>query len=231
LSGQLGRDDAGEVDTDLCSELVRRAEADQAVRRQDPADASLGWQAVAAVDADNLPWLRRLVAERGWPGRSLVGAQGAQAAWLLVQHADADPAFQHRCLDLLVEASGHGEASGTEVAYLMDRVLLAEDQPQEYGTQVTGRDGRWVPRWLREPDTVDVRRAAVSLGPLADYLTAVADQQGPPRPACARCPQCDATIEFWPPDPGQERPIACPDCTWSATVRTEHPTDAGPPDT
>jgi hypothetical protein len=47
-----------------------------------------------AVDAANTARMKRIVAERGWPGRSLVGDDGAQAAWLLVQHADHDPAFQ-----------------------------------------------------------------------------------------------------------------------------------------
>lgn len=53
-----------------------------------------------------------------------------------------------------------------DLAYLTDRVLLAEGQPQEYGTQV--RDGR--PRELRAPESVDERRAAVGLEPLAAYL-------------------------------------------------------------
>jgi len=49
--------------------------------------------------------------------------------------------------------AGHDWAA----AYLTDRVLLAEGQPQEYGTQMAGRDGRWQPRQLREPGTVDQR--------------------------------------------------------------------------
>ena len=79
------------------------------------------------------------------------------AAWLLVQDADRDPAFQRSCLGLITEAARHGEATPAELAYLTDRVLLAEGQPQEYGTQMAGRDGRWQPRQLREPGTVDQR--------------------------------------------------------------------------
>jgi hypothetical protein len=60
---------------------------------------------VASVDAGNLAWLKETVAEVGWPGRSMVGEDGAHAAWLLAQHADRDPAFQRRCLDLVTQAA------------------------------------------------------------------------------------------------------------------------------
>ena len=40
----------------------------------------------------------------GWPGRSLVGEQGAMDAWLLAQHADRQPGFQRRALSLLAMA-------------------------------------------------------------------------------------------------------------------------------
>ena len=81
-----------------------------------------------------------------------------------IQHAGK------RCLDLLAAAVEAGAAARRELAYITDRVLLAEGEPQEYGTQVTVRDGQYEPRNLRDPDTVDERRAAVGLEPLADYL-------------------------------------------------------------
>jgi hypothetical protein len=74
--------------------------------------------AMARVDGDKLPWLK---------------------------HADEDPAFQRRCLGMLIAAVAAGEASTAHLAYLTDRVLLAEGKPQECGTQVNGRDGNWFP--------------------------------------------------------------------------------------
>ena len=123
-------------------------------------------RAATEVDADNLAWLKPIVMERGWPTRSLVGEEAAFAAWLLVQHADRDPAFQRHCLTLMEAAAAEGEARSQDLAYLTDRVLLAEGQQQEYGTQI--RDG--VPRDLRAPESVDERRAAVGLEPLVEYL-------------------------------------------------------------
>src|SRR6516225_2415670 len=123
-----------------------------------------------------------MITDIGWPGRSIVGDDGADAAWLLVQHADHDPAFQRQCLELLTVAARHGEATNAQVAYLTDRVLLAEGKPQEFGTQTTGRNGQWVPCDLRDPGHVDQRRAAMSLGSLADNLARITEEYGPPTP-------------------------------------------------
>jgi hypothetical protein len=97
---------------DLRALLLHRAERDQAARSMPEPE----WETAASVDADNLAWLKETVAEVGWPGRSLVGEDGAHAAWLLAQHADRDPAFQRRCLDLLTQAVAGREASPVELA-------------------------------------------------------------------------------------------------------------------
>jgi DNA-directed RNA polymerase subunit RPC12/RpoP len=206
------------------AEVLRRAEQDQVARAEPGPD----WDTVASVDADNLTWLKDVVAEIGWPGRSIVGQDGAHAAWLPAQHADREPAFQRRCLDLITEAAKSGEASLTELAYLTDRVLLAEGRPQEYGTQMTGREEGWVPRRLRDPATVDERRAAMSLGPLSEYIARMAHEHGPPRPATLTCAECGASVEVWLPDEGEARHIRCAACGWTM-ILTVH-AGAEPPD-
>ena len=50
------------------------------------------------VDEENTAWFKGVVDKHGWPGRRLVGHDGELAAFLLVQHADRDAAFQKRCL-------------------------------------------------------------------------------------------------------------------------------------
>lgn len=190
----------------LRAELLRRAERDQAARQASDEDA------LDRVDAENLPWLRKVITETGWPGRSIVGEDGANAAWLLAQHADGDPAFQRQCLDLLTVAAGQGEATKAQLAFLTDRVLLAEGKPQEFGTQAIGRKGQWVPRSLRDPGHVGQSRAAMSLGPLAENLARITEQYGPPPPWVTACPACGAKIEFWQPDPGEEVTVDCANC-------------------
>lgn len=108
---------------------------------------------------------------RGWPGRSLVGEQGAEHAWLLAQHADRQLEFQRHALALLRVAVAAGEATNRQLAYLSDRVCMNEGREQIYGTQMGGvRDGTVVPWPIQAPETVDDRRAAMSLDALATYV-------------------------------------------------------------
>jgi hypothetical protein len=209
------------MNPELRDELLGRAEQDQAARLGaigQRGDREMDWEPVFSIGADNMAWLQNVVAEVGWPGRSVVGEDGAHAAWLLAQHADRDPAFQRRCLDLLIGAVERGEASQVELAYLTDRLLLAEGQPQEYGTQAEGQEDGYVPRRLRDPERVDERRAAMSLGPLDEYLARMAESYGPPRPATLICRECGADIPFWPLGEDEARHVSCGACGWTATV-------------
>jgi hypothetical protein len=153
---------------DLAAELHRRAEQDQAARRRlletGAADDLL------LVDADNTAWLKQVIAQHGWPGITLVGEQGADEAWLLAQHADRDPGFQHQVLALLQDAVQAGDALPRHLAYLTDRVLVASGELQEYGTQyIHDPDGGNLrPHPVRDPAQLDTRRACVGLEPAAE---------------------------------------------------------------
>jgi hypothetical protein len=161
----------------LRRELLARLDADQAVRlalirKQQqhglPPD-SLDVARVAAVDSGNTAWLERVIAAHGWPGRTLVGADGANAAFALVQHA-RDTAFQAQVLRLLVRAQAAGEVEGQHLALLTDRVAVTRGQPQVYGTQATIVNGRVVLARLADSSGVDARRQRVGLPPLAAYV-------------------------------------------------------------
>lgn len=106
------------IDEVLRTELLRRQALDQEIRTAIMADYTADeqmWERMRAVDRDNTAWLRGVVDATGWPGRSRVGDDGAVAAWLIAQHADQDPAFQRRCLDLVGELA-EGEVDADKVA-------------------------------------------------------------------------------------------------------------------
>jgi hypothetical protein len=156
---------------DLAVELLHRKVNDQMVRRTPTSLADP--EAMERVDRDNTAALKRIVAEHGWPGRTLVGEEAAEAAWLLAQHADADQDFQLHALTLLEEAVRQGEATAKQLAYLTDRCLMHAGRPQLYGTQYAcGPDGAR-PHPVVDPDRLDERRAAVGLGPYAEYDAAI----------------------------------------------------------
>src|SRR5688572_16239246 len=41
-----------------------------------------------AIDAKNIKRLEEIIAQQGWPGKSLVGKEASQAAFLIIQHAE-----------------------------------------------------------------------------------------------------------------------------------------------
>ena len=98
--------------------------------------------------------LGEIVERHGWPTFTLVGKDGAKAAWLLVQHADLSPKFQRKCLDLMTKCT-RDEIFPDDLAYLTDRVLLAEGKNQVYGTQFTMANGKCKPRPLEDEANVD----------------------------------------------------------------------------
>ncbi len=121
-----------------------------------------------AIDAENTTALCRIVDAHGWPGFALVGEEGATAAWLLAQHADENPAFQRRALNLLAAAVDAGDANPAHLALLTDRCRVSEGRPQVYGSQyVRGPDGQWRMQPVEDPQHLDARRTSVGLEPQA----------------------------------------------------------------
>ncbi len=167
-------------DPALQDTLLRRVARDQAVRDTfaaqlratgtiTPALAA----SLRAVDSANLAWLKPQLRQHGFPSRRAVGKEGVQAAALLIQHADADPAFQAEVLPLLEAAFRAGDMPGQEVAMLTDRVAKAQGRPQRYGTQTTIVGGRVIFDPIEDSAGVDARRAGMGLPPLLEYKAAL----------------------------------------------------------
>ncbi|WP_375165381.1 DUF6624 domain-containing protein, partial [Paenibacillus taichungensis] len=58
----------------------------------------------------------------GFPTRDMAGIDGVSRAFLLVQHADEDPAFQRRALELAKPSMESRGMSRRQYAMLADRV-------------------------------------------------------------------------------------------------------------
>lgn len=126
------------------------------------------------VHLENAEQLQRIVDEHGWPGTALVGDDGAQAAWIIAQHAISNPNFQRRCLTHLERAALDDEVPPTYVAFLADRIAYNERKPQQYGTVFDWDEDDEISPWtIAEPDGVDERRAAVGLPPLDQAVAAI----------------------------------------------------------
>ncbi|WP_369252516.1 DUF6624 domain-containing protein [Geodermatophilus amargosae] len=126
-------------------------------------------------DAARTARLAEILDAHGWPTWELVGEDGSEAAWAIAQHADLDPVFQQRALELLRQAVAAGQASAGDLAYLTDRVAANTGRPQTYGTQVAcTADGPQPALPLADPAAVEQLRADAGLPPYADYLDEMA---------------------------------------------------------
>jgi len=156
----------------LHDELMARMEKEQNLRGaliDSPDDIQLLMR-MAEADAQNTMWLDEVIQQQGWPTKSLVGEDGAQAAFLIVQHSPA-PQFQKKCLELLERAVKQSEADIINLVYLTDRIRTFEGKPQVYGTQgQTNADGLIIPFPIEDEEHVDERRKAIGLEPIAEYF-------------------------------------------------------------
>ena len=146
------------------NELVTRSKKDQEMRN----NALEGGNWDESIDRDNTEYLRGLINAHGWPALSSSGYEVCQAAWLIAQHADHDPAFQVHCLELM-KALPDNEVNKINMAYLEDRVRVNHGEAQLYGSQFYEEGDFFGPRPIENSDKVDERRQAVGLEPFKDY--------------------------------------------------------------
>jgi hypothetical protein len=116
--------------------------------------------------------LREVLLQHGWPGRTLAGEDGCDAAWLVLQHAVLDPPLMRKARALLERAVQEGDAPGSHLGYLVDRIRTLEGLPQVYGTQHDwDESGHISPLPIEDAGDVDQRRAALGLEKL-EFQTA-----------------------------------------------------------
>ncbi len=119
-------------------------------------------------DSINVIKVMKILDEKGWVGADVVGSQANQTLYLVIQHADLK--YQQKYLPMMREAVKKGNAKSRNLAYLEDRVALAQGGKQIYGSQIwthpVTKKNFIAP--LEDPDNVDKRRREVGLGPLSD---------------------------------------------------------------
>jgi hypothetical protein len=156
---------------ELRSELQRRFEEDQRQRQRvlaDLKDLNLA-DDVLRMDADNLQWLKKLVSDRGIPTVAQVGESGVHWAWLLVQHATEDPAFQLSVQPIFAQRQAAGELPADDLARLTDRVLVEAGKPQRFGTQFDWYSGHFKPKGVVNMAEIEANRRQLDLMSLKDY--------------------------------------------------------------
>lgn len=150
------------------------------------------------VHKRNAARLKEIIAEYGWPGRSLVGEDGMIAAWFIAQHAIGDPPFQRRALELIKEAHSKGEASAIGAAFLEDRICVFEGRPQFYGTQFEDDEtGMPQPCPIADPEHVNERRKALGMNTIEERTEELRAGNQPEKPDPERLAAYRRDHEEW----------------------------------
>ncbi|MDJ1499494.1 energy transducer TonB [Xanthocytophaga agilis] len=161
--------------TKLIAQLDTIIQADQQYRsvaaRQSaktPEEEAIQMQKQGAIDILNMAKIDKIIAEYGYPGKSLVGEKYQSVALMVIQHND--PAAREKYLPLLIEAAGKGEVNASSVAIVIDRAKIDKGEKQIYGSQLneTKQGMKLMP--IEDEPNVNVRRAKVGLPPLEVYL-------------------------------------------------------------
>lgn len=132
-----------------------------------------------AVHEANNKRIKQILDQYGWPGYTLVGQEGSEAAWLIIQHAVLDPEMQRSALSMMKDAVDKGDSDPIMMAMLHDRVLMLEGKPQVYGTQhvVDPDTDQLIPYQIENPKAVDSLREQVGLEPLAIQTKELNDER------------------------------------------------------
>lgn len=128
------------------------------------------WKLISKTDKENLKIIRKILDQRGWLGADIIGRKGNMTLFLVIQHSDLKT--QQNYLPMMRDAVQKGNAFGSDLALLEDRVAIGLGKPQIYGSQIgSNEDGTAYVFALIDPDNVDKRRASVNLGPIAEYVS------------------------------------------------------------
>ena len=126
-----------------------------------------------AMDLANAAWLKADIRAHGWYSISNYGADADRAAWVIVQHARHDLAFQEEVLAMLEPLWRSGETRGENYADLYDQTARLTRRPGRFGVEGDcTAPGLWTPAPLEDPSATDAWRAKAGLPPLAQSIAA-----------------------------------------------------------
>lgn len=110
--------------------------------------------------------IKNIIRDNGYPSSKLIGRDGMDKFWLLIQHQDYDLPLQKVCLRRC-------DFSRKNVAYLTDRIAIGEGKKQIYSTQFSGKfdsKGNPIPKPIKNLSGLDKRRKWAGMEPFEQYM-------------------------------------------------------------
>ncbi|MFD2939854.1 DUF6624 domain-containing protein [Flavobacterium notoginsengisoli] len=120
---------------------------------------------------ENAKQLEAIINQIGYPSIDKVGEEASQSAWIIIQHAIAQPDFMRKCAKELEKAVNENKADPINLAYLSDRITVFEDKPQLYGTQFDWDvNGEMSPNFFDDLTKVNERRKQIGFNTLEEQI-------------------------------------------------------------
>lgn len=159
------------IDEELADELQAMVDKSEKVHRPllTNRNDSVQIQKAIVQEQQNMKRMKEIVQKYGWPGRTLVGDEGAKNAFLLVVQSNTDRDFQKACLKVMEKEAAKGEVDWKDVAFLTDQLRVLDGLKQRYGTQVKINKGKVTFYAIEDEKNVDKRRKEIGLPPLAEF--------------------------------------------------------------
>ncbi len=120
------------------------------------------------IDYSNYRFIDSIISNKGYPGKSIVGAQRMDYAAMILLHS---PHLQKH-IDLLEKAGKNKEINAATFALITDRHRLNTNRKQLYGTQVVSflTNGNKSYIWpIKKPKKVNAKRQEIGLGKIESY--------------------------------------------------------------
>lgn len=160
-------------------ELIELRKIDQAIRKElmdlmatevSNKSASEIKEKFERVDRSNTKKVKKIISQYGWEIIEVLSKKAKRSLLLIVEHANENPEFQKSALKVFLSYYQKGLIKGQNLAILTDKILVAENKGQLYGTQVKIKDGTVTVYPIKDEDGLDERRKSLNLPTMPEYL-------------------------------------------------------------
>ncbi len=157
------------ISLEVITILYKAFYEDQRLRSIEKSD-SINDKEIARIDSNNKLLLDKLFNEYGYLGVSLLNSEMQDYMGVMTLHQDLD--FQLKHIAKIEEAVDNYECSPYIFAYLLDKIKVAQKEPQIFGSQLyfSEDDNRFKPYPISRKDNVNKKRKEYGLGNLEDYI-------------------------------------------------------------
>jgi hypothetical protein len=166
------------TDLALQQQILRMVEEDQEIRKKHIAPNEQEFpelvKQMEQTDVRLTNELKQIVASHGWPTVALVGIRASQAAALILIHSP-DRDWQEQLIPQLQKLVDLDQIIGSDIAPLIDKVLLSRGQLQRFGTRFKITGGKMVLEPVEDPKHLEERRARYLLPPMKIYRAMLRD--------------------------------------------------------